>query len=68
MTVTAPALRPRILAALRLGYPLSSTDLQRMLLASEGGIRYHLRRLMAAGQVRARGQPYRYELSTGDKK
>lgn len=57
-------LRLRILSALALGYPLTSRELRLMLWASEAGIRYHLRKLMAGGYVRAHGRPYRYELKT----
>ena len=67
-----PSLRPRIVAALRLGFPLTSAELQRMLMASEPAIRRGLKRIGARpvgfGQAHGRGRPVLWGLSTGDKK
>ena len=56
-----PALRPRIVAALAL-QPMTHKQLCLVLSASERWVRVQLWGLMAQGQVRARGRPYRYEL------
>lgn len=61
--MTAPTLRPRILAALQL-QPMTHKQLCLTLSASERWMRVQLWGLVAAGKVRARGRPYRYELKT----
>ena len=51
-----PALRPRIVAALRLGFPLSATDLQVMLWATKSAVGRELRYLLQDGLVMRDGQ------------
>ena len=61
--MTKQPLRLRILGALAL-QPMTNGQLQRVLSASEAGIRAQLRRLKASGEVQAQGRPYVYRLKS----
>lgn len=69
-----PALRPRIVAALRLGFPLTSAELQRMLWVGRSRVDRALWRLLDEGRVmqgpkqRARGRRWArlWQLSYGE--
>lgn len=61
--MTPIPLRTRICGALRLR-PMTHKQLCLVLSASERWMRVQLWGLIATGQVRARGRPYRYELKT----